>query len=73
MSEFEKTCISERKFKGNRYIINLNLLDAELAAQRIEELREQELEYRSAIVEEKNKSEVRVLHVNDKGGWIGTS
>jgi len=44
--EFEKSCIAERKFK-----------DAELASKRIEELRLQEIEYRTVMTKEKSKLE----------------
>lgn len=57
LAEFEKTCIAEKKFRGTHSNI-LKSLDAEMAAQRIEELRMQELEYRGYVIEEKNKLEV---------------
>ena len=50
LAEFEKTCISERKFK-----------DAELAAARIQELKEQEIEYKSLVVHEKAEAEVIIF------------
>lgn len=47
LQEFEKTCIAEKKFK-----------DAELAANRMKELREQEIEYQEISLQEKAGSEV---------------
>lgn len=37
---------------------SLNDLDAELATQKIEELKEQELQYRSVVLSQKHKEEV---------------
>ena len=81
MIEFEKTCITERKFKGNYFkekvLLKHQWIDAELANQRIEELRLQEIEYRTVMTKEKSKQEVNFNPLKTKSSsfplefWIG--